>query len=382
MVLGLRGFPDVQGGVETHAENLYPLLAALGCRVEVIVRSRYVDTSTSRTWRGVRFRRLWSPPGKGLEAFGHSFLGVLYAAVKRPDILHIHAIGPALMVPIARLLRLRVVVTHHGPDYDREKWGLIGKCVLRLGERWGMRYASERIVISEVIRALVRNKHHRDSIVIPNGVALRRPPNSKGALQKFLLVSECYILWVGRFVPEKRHLDLVEAFAQANLPGWKLVLVGAIDHQDHYCNKVQSAIEKTPGVLLAGFQSGKALQELYANAGIFVLPSSHEGLPIALLEALSYGIPVLASDIAPHLEIGLPEEHYFPMGDVPALASALRRFATRKFDPASQFKLRTLIKERYDWKKIAHQTLAVYRVVMGVQNDHGLVTSLTSSFEP
>ncbi len=364
MVLGLRGFPGVQGGVEIHAEHLYPLLVELGCDVEVIVRSPYTSSQDRYTWKGVCLRRLWSPRTKGLEAGVHSLLGVLYAGLRRPDVLHIHAIGPALMVPLARLLGLRVVVTHHGPDYDREKWGILARWLLRLGESWGMRYASARIVISEVIRELVRQKHHCDCVLIPNGVTLPNIPTSKGVLQKFSLDSGRYILLVGRLVPEKRHLDLIDAFVRANLSGWKLVLVGGTDHPDKYYEKVRSVASRTPGTVFTGFQSGLALQELYANAGLFVLPSSHEGLPISLLEALSYGLLVIASDIPANLELRLPEEQYFPLRDVFALSARLRRFAARSFDEQSRFKLQTWVKERYNWERIAERTLAVYRNVV------------------
>src|SRR5664280_2300003 len=121
MMLGLRGFPNVQGGVETHAEHLCPLLVEMGCDVTVLVRSPYHSIEIGSEWKGVKFVTLWAPKSKGLEAILHSFLGVLYAAIKRPDILHIQAIGPAIMTLPARLLGLRVVVTHHGPDYDRQK---------------------------------------------------------------------------------------------------------------------------------------------------------------------------------------------------------------------------------------------------------------------
>ena len=126
MWLGLRGFPNVQGGVETHAENICPLLVELGCDVHVVTRSPYQPRDVGRTWKGVRFHPLWAPRSKRLEAILHTLLGVLYAGlVSRPDVLHIHAIGPAIMSPLARLLGLKVVVTHHGPDYDRQKWGPI-----------------------------------------------------------------------------------------------------------------------------------------------------------------------------------------------------------------------------------------------------------------
>lgn len=362
MVLGLRGFPAVQGGVETHAEHLYPILVQLGCEVDVITRATYMPKNM-KAWQGVRFQRLWTPPWNGVEAFVHTFVGVLYAAVKRPDVLHVHAIGPAIWVPLARALGLKVVVTHHGPDYDREKWGAIAKYLLKTGERLGMQFANERIVISNVIRNLVNKKHHCDSVVIPNGVSLPEIPDSKKTLQEFHLESEKYVLLVSRLVPEKRHLELIEAFSQANLNGWKLVLVGAIDKSDAYCKRVMAAAEKSNTVILTDFQTGNALQELYANAGIFVLPSSHEGLPIALLEALSYGISTLASDIPANLEVGLATEQYFPLGDVSALADSLRNFQSGKIPRAKRENLRNWVNEKYNWNDVADKTLAVYQHV-------------------
>jgi glycosyltransferase involved in cell wall biosynthesis len=361
---GLRGFPQVQGGVETHAEHLCPLLREAGCEVEVIVRKPYMPPEKGDEWKGVRFRRLPAPRSKGLEAIVHTFLSVLYAGiVSRPDVLHIQAIGPAMLTPLARLCGLRVVVTHHGPDYDRQKWGAFAKWVLKTGEAWGMRFAHRRIVISEAIRALVMEKYGLDSDLIPNGVTLPDLPATTGALRQFGLTPGRYVLLVSRLVPEKRHLDLIAAFSAARLEGWKVVLVGASDHPDDYVRQVLSVAEATPNVVATGFQTGLALRELYAHAGIFVLPSSHEGLPIALLEALSFGLPVVASDIPANLEVGLDAAHYFPLGDTNQLAVRLSGFA--QIPPNRSWRLRTRewVGRKYDWQRIARQTLLTYQSV-------------------
>jgi glycosyltransferase involved in cell wall biosynthesis len=360
MVLGLRGFPHVQGGVETHAEHLYTELAQIGCDVEVLVRDSYQPQQNPQVWKDIRFKRLWAPRKKSLEAIVHTFVGVLYAAVRRPDVLHIHAIGPALMTPLARLLGLRVVVTHHGPDYERQKWGRAAKAVLRLGERLGMQCASQRIVISSVIRSLVSEKYRRASVLIPNGVSLPPIPSSSDALQLFGLVPRKYVLLVSRLVPEKRHLDLVRAFEQAALPGWKLALVGASDHPDSYTQAVLDAAASTPNVVCTGFQSGQALRELYAHAGVFVLPSSHEGLPIALLEALSYGLPVIASDIPANLEVRSPGIDFYPVGDIDRLAARLRDQSTETHDVVKADEIQQHVAGTYRWSEIARETLRVY----------------------
>jgi glycosyltransferase involved in cell wall biosynthesis len=364
MMLGLRGFPGVQGGVETHAEHLCPLLADLGCDITVLARSPYQPHEIGKSWNGVRFVRLWAPKSKGLEAILHSFLGVLYAAITRPDVLHIQAIGPAIMTPLARMVGLRVVVTHHGPDYDRQKWRRFARLVLQLGERFGMRWSNGRIVISEVIRALVRQKHGRESTLIPNGVVLPAMPDSLGALTPFGLEPGKYVLLVSRLVPEKRHLDLISAFQRAALSEWKLAIVGASDHPDAYVRQVLDSAASTPGVVCTGLQTGLALSELYAHAGLFVLPSSHEGLPIAMLEALSYGLPVIASDIPANLEVGLEPDHYYKLGDVGALARKLIEFSSQQLTDSIRHSRRAWVSERFDWHDIARRTLAVYQAVV------------------
>lgn len=364
MMLGLRGFPDVQGGIETHAEHLTPMLVKLGCDLEVIVRSSYQQDSTGKIWCGVKFTKLWAPKSKGFEAVVHTFLGVMYAAIKRPDILHIHAIGPALMTPLARLLGLRVVVTHHGPDYNRQKWGFVARNILLLGEWLGMRFSNSRIVISNVIKDLVIAKHAMHSELIHNGVVLPNLDTTTVFLDQFDLTKNKYILHVSRLVPEKRHLDLIAAFNQANLPGYKLAIVGSADHPDDYINAVVNAAACNPNIVLTGFQTGDALRSLYTHAALFALPSSHEGLSISLLEALSYGLPVIASDIPANLELGLNSSSYFELGNVNQMADLFSQATAKPISTETRMHTRVWINTRYNWKQIAEKTFKEYKRVL------------------
>lgn len=370
MMLGLRGFPDVQGGIEAHAENLSRRLVEMGCDVEVVMRAPYVPARTGSAWRGVRVRRIWAPRRRGLEAVLHTLFGVLYAAVSRPDVLHIHAIGPAIWTPLARLLRLRVVVTHHGADYERQQWGAIARQVLRLGERVGMRMACGRIAVSATAARAVQRHHGVAPEVIPNGVVLPEIADTTAALQRFDLQPGRFVLMVSRLVAEKRHLDLIDAFRRAQPSGWKLVLVGASDHPDRYSASIVAAARSAPAVVMTGFQSGRALRELYSHAGLFVLPSSHEGLPIALLEALSYGLPVLASDISAHLELNLQPHDYFRLGDVSMLASRLRALCLEEPAPGERRVAGARVARQYDWSRVAAQTLAIYHAAAGPLRAH------------
>jgi glycosyltransferase involved in cell wall biosynthesis len=359
-MLGLRGFPNVQGGVENHAEHLSFGLVELGCDVEVIVRSAYVPRASRRTWRSIKLVRVWSPRIKGAEAFLHTFLGVLRAAWTRPDILHIHAVGPALFTPLARVFGLRVVVTHHVLNYENEKWGFVGRSILRLGERAGMMFANGRIAVSAALAARMEHAYGVPVRVIPNGIGNPQKTQTTGVLAAFGLVPNCYALTVARVDEQKRQLDLIEAFSRARRAPWTLAIVGGADYSSEYARAVAHAAQQADGVIMLGHQTGAALAELYSHAGVFVLPSSHEGQPIAVLEAMSYGCPAILSDIPAHREIGSSSSQFVPIGDVAALASRLsetfRATTSRRLDVAEHERLM----KTHDWRQIARHTLDVY----------------------
>lgn len=361
-VLGIRGFPNVQGGIETHCENLYPRLAKKGCQVVVFTRKPYLDPAID-TYQCVKLIPLGCPKNKYLEAFLHTLFGVFAAKKIRPDILHIHAIGPSLFVPVARLLGLKVVMTNHGPDYRRKKWGKLAKAILKLGERLGSKWANGVICISELIADDIREKYDRDTMVIPNGVFLPQISENDYALRKHNLNRGKYILSVGRFVPEKGFSDLIEAFNTVRLDKWNLVIVGRADHEDSYSLKLKDKASKNNNIILTGFLTGELLSAIYSHAGLFVLPSYYEGLPIVLLEAMSYGLSCIASDIPANRNVELNQSRYFTPGDVKALATKIKHFTS---DPLSVKQKRTqmkMITKKYNWEVIADKTLEIYRQV-------------------
>jgi glycosyltransferase involved in cell wall biosynthesis len=359
-MLGIRGFPDVQGGVEKHAEQLSCALAELGCRVEAIVRSSYVARDRPATWRDIRFSRVWAPRVPGLEAFVHTFLGVLRAGISRPDILHIHAIGPAFFTPLARALGLRVVVTYHSLNYEHKKWGRLARAVLRFGEWAGMTFAHGRIAVSEGLAKHLRRGHGMPVNAIPNGIDQPLSVPSTQFVEACGLSANRYALTVARIDETKRQLDLIAAYARLQGPSFKLALVGSADHSGTYARAVADAAAKTPGVVMLGHRTGTELAELYSHAGVFVLPSSHEGQPIVVLEAASYGLPVILSDIPAHREIALASASYFKVGDGAALADHLATLFSTPVIKKSDAVERTRLLAVHDWRTIAQRTLAVY----------------------
>ena len=365
VVIGTRGFPDVQGGIEKHCENLYPRLVGLGCDVTVFTRTPYIpEDKRVKQWRGVKFIHLWCPRRKSLEAITHTFIGTIKTRRLAPDILHMHGIGATLLAPLTKVLGVKSILTHHGPAYKSTRWKRVGKAALILGERFGVRYADAVISISKGIEELVRKKYSGTADYIPNGVKMPVliPPGAE--LKKWGVEPEKYIFTACRFVPEKGLHDLIEAYGAIDGPPFKLVIAGEADHESAYSLQVKKLAERTEGVVLTGLVTGKRLGELFSNAGLFVLPSYYEGLPIALLEALSYGLPVMVSDIPPHREIPLKADRYFEAGDLKALSRALLDGISKGITDSEKESFPPLLEAEYNWDNIALETYKLYQRVL------------------
>ena len=258
---------------------------------------------------------------------------------------------------------LNVVVTNHGPDYDRQKWGKIAKFILQMGEKLGGLYANEIIVISSVIGDIVRKRCHREFNLIYNGVPIAQRSKETTFLSQIGVETDRYLLAVARFVPEKGLHDLIEAFKTMK-SNYKLVLVGDADHETDYSRNIRKVAAANNCIILTGYITGEPLNQIFTHAGLFVLPSYHEGLPIALLEAMSYGLSVLVSDIPANKEVGLPAERYFKCGDVKDLKNKMEILVKKGLSDNERREMRNLIAEKYNWEKIAGQTIEVYEKVL------------------
>lgn len=360
VVTGTRGIPNIMGGVETHCEELLPRLASLGYDITVIRRKSYVREEKPLTeWKGVKIIDINAPKSKKFEAIIHTFRAINQAKSLGTDLIHIHAIGPNLLAPYARLLGLKVVMTHHGPDYNRDKWGKVAKTMLKLGEWLGCRFANQVIAISNGIKTQIAEKcgRKKDVTLIYNGVTQPEICAYPEYFNELGIAEGKYILGMCRFVPEKNLHHLVDAFVLLKNAGripedMRLVLAGDADFEDEYSLSLKKKARESE-VVLTGFIKGRKLHSLLTNASCYCLPSSHEGLPIALLEAMSYKIPVVASDIPANLEIGLDESCYFPCGNIEMLANRLE--AKVHLSQKTHYDMHL-----YNWDIIAQKTSEVY----------------------
>lgn len=325
-VVGLRGMHRVIGGIETHCRNLYPTLARRrgDFRVTVYERAKYHSAPPDYP-DNLAVKSLWAPDLQAAEAFFHTLFAILAAGMKlRPDVIHIHAIGPGIWTPLARLLGMRVIVTIHARDFERPKWGPLIAAGLRLGEYLSCRFAHAVVCVSHAGLEDIRSRYPQFADrfhVIPHGsdaFPSSDESEGEGVFEELGIQPGSYILAVGRFDRVKRFQDLVDAYAALERDAMPLVMVGsAIGESEVSCDLRNLPRE---GVVLAGPRFAGELNQLYRHAALFIHPSQMEGFGLVVLEALGAEIPVALSDLPQHREFGLCEQCYFPVGDVEAIA--------------------------------------------------------------
>jgi len=356
-VIGLRGI-DAVGGIETAVRELYPHLVERGWDVTVYTRSRYEPRGTAHSFRVRRLPTIYS---RHLEAILHTGLCTLDAIFRGTDLIHYHAVGNALWLWVPRLLRIPTVVTVHGLDWERGKWGYLATRAL-LGGGWlAARLAHQVIGVSERVASYFAERMDRKVHVIPNGVPTPQlPPDSEWLVSVGL--EEPFLLFLGRLVPEKGVTTLLRAFRRTNLEV-KLVIAGAGTHTDTFVTEVRELASQDERVVLVGPRHGREKTALFSRAAVFVLPSLIEGMPIALLEAMGHGVPCVVSDIPELLEVvggtASKRAFVFRSGDVAHFATQLESAmseAASTVGAAGQAHVR----ERYNWRAIAEATEAVY----------------------
>lgn len=350
-VIGTRGFPYIQGGVEKHCEKLYPHL--IDAEVTVFRRKPYVTESCE--YQNIKFIDLPSTKIKGLEAVVHSFLAAIYAIRIKPDVVQFHNIGPALFSPLVKIFSIPVVLTYHSPNYEHKKWGKLARVILRLSERIALKCADHIIFVNKFQREKFSESILEKSSFIPNGIDPPMITTNQDFLKEHGLLPGKYILSVGRITQEKGFHTLIQAFEASGIQDMKLVIAGSMDHKSPYMNQLIDLAGELP-VVFPGYVFGDALAQLYANAAMYVLASENEGFPLVLLEAMSYGCNVLASDIPGAHLVKLPDQNYFPVGDYKILGNKLKEnvyeSSKANYDLAE-----------FSWKKIALQTMRVLEEV-------------------
>ena len=361
-IIGHKRIPSREGGVEIVVEELATRMVACGHQVTVYnrrgghVAGDEYSVENKREYKGIRIVNIPTFKNSKLNAIVYSMNATIHAMCSKYDVIHYHAEGPSIMTALARFTKKKIVVTIHGLDWQRSKWGGFATKMLLLGEKNAVKYADEIIVLSENVKKYFKDTYNRDTLFIPNGI--NRPEIIKADKIKSLygIGEHNYILFLARIVPEKGLHYLLDAFSKINTD-MKLVIAGGSSHTDEYFDKMKVKIAGDSRIIMTGFVQGEVLEELYSNAYLYVLPSDIEGMPISLLEALSYGNNCLVSDI-PENEL-VKDLNYFEKSNVNDLKDKLEKLINDNIVVNRTENSQEVI-DKYNWDDITNKTLEVY----------------------
>ncbi len=370
-IIGHKFIPSRDGGVEVVVSNLAPHLAEAGYEVTCYNRtSRQArklrkQGTLAREYRGVHL--IWTPTldRRGLAAVSSSVLATIMAAFSRFDLVHFHAEGPCVFCWLPRLMGKKVVVTVHGLDHKRQKWGKFASAYILRGEKAAVRHAHSIIVLNTSMQEYFLREYGRDTVLIPNGVEPAEIRPAREIIEQFGLVSRGYILFVGRLDPGKGIHYLIDAYRKLHTDK-KLVIAGGSSDTDDYVKQLHEMAGDTPSIIFTGFLQGPVLEELYSNAHLYVLPSNHEGMPLSLLEAMNYGCCCVTSDIRECTAVMNGCGLTFPRGNAEALRETLQNLCDHP-DQAEAYRseAREVISSKYTWQEITEQTDRLYRRLLG-----------------
>ena len=367
VMLGHKRIPSREGGVEIVVEELATRMAAAGHRVTCLNRAgkhvsgKEFDAADLEEYKGVRIRKVLTLDKKGLAAMTASVTGAIAAAFGRYDVVHFHAEGPCAMLWLPKLFGKRCIATIHGLDHQRAKWGKFAKTYIMLGEKCAAKFADEIIVLSKGVQQYFQDTYGRETVFIPNGVTKPEIREAQLITEQYGLKKDDYILFLGRLVPEKGVAYLIDAFKNVRTDK-KLVIAGGSSDTAAFAQELKDRAAGDARILFTGFVQGRMLEELYSNAYVYVLPSDLEGMPLSLLEAMSYGNCCVTSDIE---ECAAVMEEYgatFPKGDVTALVETLQRLCDEpQLVDAYKQQAADYITGKYSWDDVTEKTLELYR---------------------
>jgi glycosyltransferase involved in cell wall biosynthesis len=363
-MIGQKRVPSREGGVEIHVEEISSRLAAQGHSVTVYNRKRKPSkVEKQKQYRGIYLIDVPTINVKSLDAVIYSFFATVRALLGHYDVIHYHAEGPCAMLVLPHIFGIKTVATIHGLDWQRAKWGGFAKMFLLHGEKTAAKYADEIIVLSKNVQKYFRDTYGRETHYIPNGINKPVVRDADLIFKKYGLQKNGYILFLARIVPEKGLHYLLEAFSKIDTDK-KLVIAGASSHTNEYVDKIKKIAENDKRIIMTGFVQGAELDELYSNAYLYVLPSDIEGMPISLLEAMSYGCPCLVSDIAENMEVIKNHGFSFHKGDTNDLkAKLINLLGNQSLKEVGEQACRYVL-DKYSWDGIVEKIAQCYEAAL------------------
>lgn len=296
--IAIKGIP-IGGGIEKYTEEIGSRLVERGHEV-VVYCSRHYGAKDG-LYKGIHLKTLPSINTRSLQKLSLAFISSFHQYLEpNIDIVHYHAIGPSVFCFMPRIIGRKTVVQSHGHEWMRAKWGWAGKSFFKLTEYAAMYFPNRITAVSNVLKDYYENHYNREVLYIPTGITqpLKRKPNK---IKSLGLKGDDYIFFAARHVEEKGAHYLIDAYQKIDT-NMKLIVAGDAHHEDEYKALLQTKAAGNKNILFPGFVQGQLLEELFSNAKLYILPSEIEGLPISLLEAMSYGNCCVVSDIPENRE--------------------------------------------------------------------------------
>lgn len=294
------------GGIESYVFNLATQLVRMGHQPVVFCES---DHNGEENIGGIQVIHRRSPgsrflckPWLGLKATWHTV-----RKIKDADVIHFNAWPPALWAPIARLFRVPCLMEGHGLEWMQSKYTPRQKKVLQLLEHYTAWITPNLVMCSDSQTHYFKERYGYDATTIPGAIYLPDSDPQSDVLQRFALEPNKYFLLLARLTEVKNPHYLIEAFKKARHAGYKLVIAGDNDAQPEFVAQLHKMSQGWPDIVFTGAVFGDDKEALLRGAHTFCIPSTSEGLPITLLEAMSRRVPVIASHIPACHEL-LPDE--------------------------------------------------------------------------
>ena len=355
-----------EGGIEIVVKELCTRMAQNGCDVTCYNRAGHhvsgAEYDKTIEYDGIRQKVVPTIEKKGLAAVSSSF--------SQHFVVHLEDMMWCISMRKVQLFLLDTKTFWQACNQHYSRFGLgprkmeIWRWIKILSGRVkknAVKYADEIIVLSKGVQKYFMETYGRETHFIPNGVNRPEVREAKLITDHFGLEKDSYILFLGRLVPEKGIRYLVEAFKNVKTDK-KLIIAGGSSDTDSFMEELKELAKCDDRILFTGFVQGAMLDELYSNAYIYTLPSDLEGMPLSLLEAMSYGNCCLVSDIPECAEVVEDKALIFKKSDVKDLQEKLQDACDH---PEMVMKMKNqaadFICEKYNWDEVVKKTMKLYR---------------------
>lgn len=351
------------GGIETYMKNLLPKLSDKGYEIVLYTEGGFFLNSE---YRGIEIIEVPAIKSKFLNKIMIGAISTIHSILfnRNVDIYHYNANAAALLSFVPNLLGKKVVYQGHGLEWKRAKWSGIMQNIIQYLDDFVILTNNNITMVSDEQSEYIKSHYNKNSITINSGVDISDVVYDKDTLNQYGLEEESYILYLGRLVPEKKADILIDSFIKLNDKNLKLVIAGDDPNELEYIKSLKEKANGQKNIYFLGSVYGDNKNALLQYCKIFCIPSELEGLPITLLEAMSYERLCIASDIQANKEALSSYGTYFNVNDSESLVRAIS-YANKEYESLSTMRVeaKKRISENFTWDIISEKFDSYYNSI-------------------